>query len=92
MTSTNKMTPYWQSECGRAVVYLGDNRDVLAKMEKDSAWAGIGNGIPPIPRRHAARAVRQQAGAERCSHKRPCIRTWWVPRRQRWERILAFPR
>ena len=25
-------TPYWKSECGRAVVYVGDCRDVMAQM------------------------------------------------------------
>ena len=27
------LQPYWQSECGRAVVYVGDNIDIMSRME-----------------------------------------------------------
>lgn len=30
---SSESVPYWQSECGRAVVYVGDCRDVMARME-----------------------------------------------------------
>ncbi len=36
-----KLKCYWRSECGRVVVYLGDNRDVLAKMDPDQFHAVV---------------------------------------------------
>lgn len=37
----NPITPYWQSDCGRAVVYVGDCRDVMAKMEPEQFHAVV---------------------------------------------------
>ena len=35
----SKLVPYWQSECERAVVYVGDCRDVMAQMELEQFHA-----------------------------------------------------
>lgn len=35
------ITPYWQSACGRAVVYVGDCRDVMATMEPEQFHAVV---------------------------------------------------
>lgn len=33
-TSHSKIQPYWKSECGRAVIYLGDCREVLPQLDE----------------------------------------------------------
>ena len=35
------LTPYWRSDCGRAVVYVGDCRKVLAQMEPEQFYAVV---------------------------------------------------
>lgn len=34
-----KPKPYWQSECGRAVVYVGDNLDIMSQMKPEQFHA-----------------------------------------------------
>jgi site-specific DNA-methyltransferase (adenine-specific) len=34
-----KVAPYWKSDCGRAVVYVGDCQDVMNKLEPDQFHA-----------------------------------------------------
>src|SRR5579864_4731853 len=33
--------PYWRSDCGRAVVYVGDCREVMAQMEPEQFHAVV---------------------------------------------------
>lgn len=35
------LTPYWRSECGRATVYVGDCREVLAQLDPDQFHAVV---------------------------------------------------
>lgn len=35
LAGTAPLTPYWKSECGRAVIYLGDNVEVMGRMSPD---------------------------------------------------------
>jgi len=37
----SSLVPYWKSECGRAAVYLGDCRDVMAHMEPEQFHAVV---------------------------------------------------
>ena len=34
-----QLKPYWKSECGRAIVYVGDCREVMARMEPAQFYA-----------------------------------------------------
>lgn len=36
-----KVEPYWQSDCGRAVVYVGDMRNVLEKLDRNQFHAVV---------------------------------------------------
>ena len=37
-----ELVPYWKSKCGRAVVYVGDCRDVMAREEtRLTAWRAV---------------------------------------------------
>jgi DNA modification methylase len=38
---TTELKPYWQSPCGRATVYVGDCREVMAQMEPEQFHAVV---------------------------------------------------
>lgn len=40
-TSSTKVEPYWKSECGRAVIYLGDCREVLPLLPQGEFHAVV---------------------------------------------------
>lgn len=40
-STTTELKPYWQSECGRAVVYVGDCREVMARMGRNNFHAVV---------------------------------------------------
>lgn len=37
----SSLTPYWKSDCGRAVVYLGDCRDVMPHLDAEQFFAVV---------------------------------------------------
>ena len=39
--TSNLLQPYWKSECGRAVIYVGDCREVLSQLEPNQFHAVV---------------------------------------------------
>lgn len=39
--AATECTPYWKSECGRVVIYVGDCREVMAQMEPEQFHAVV---------------------------------------------------
>ena len=65
-TTERELIPHWRSECGRAVVYVGDCRDVMAQMEPEQFYAVVTD--PPYGLGKEPNVVEVMTSWIKCGH------------------------